>query len=218
VPLYTYPTDASWTAVANAKAAHPRVRVVAVVNPNNGPNTARNNDYATGIDKLKAAGVEVLGYVATGYGSRSAAAVQMDMDNWRSFYPGVTGIFFDEQSNQASLVSHYQQLSSYAHGKGFTFTVGNPGTDTSESYMGSGLDMMLIYESSGLPSATTLGGWHAKYAKSSFGVIPYGATLDTTFVQMARQYVGFIYINNDVLPNPWDSVPPYFEQLLAALE
>jgi hypothetical protein len=218
VPLYTYPTDASWTTVAAAKTAHPKVRVVAVVNPANGPSTSRTDAYAAGIDKLTAAGVEVVGYVYTQYGSRNAAEVQRDMDSWRSFYPKVSGIFFDEQSNQAGYVDYYRGLASYAHGKGFGLTIGNPGTDTSESYIGSGLDVMLIYESNGLPAVDRLAGWHAKYPKTNFGVIPWGANMDTAFVQMARNYVGFIYINNDVLPNPWDSVPPYFEQLVAALE
>jgi hypothetical protein len=218
VPLYTYPTDPSWTTVAAAKTAHPKVRVVAVVNPANGPSTSRTDAYAAGIDKLTAAGVEVVGYVYTQYGARNAAEVQRDMDSWRSFYPKVSGIFFDEQSNQAGHVDYYRGLASYAHGKGFGLTIGNPGTDTSESYIGSGLDVMLIYESNGLPAVDRLAGWHTKYPKTNFGVIPWGANMDTSFVQMARNYVGFIYINNDVLPNPWDSVPPYFEQLVAALE
>ena len=218
MPLYTYPTDPSWDQVVAAKVAHPKVRVVAVVNPSNGPSTSRTDAYAVGIDKLAAAGVEVVGYVYTEYGARNAATVQRDMDSWRSFYPKVSGIFFDEQSNQAPLIEYYRQLSAYAHGKGFGLTIGNPGTDTSEGYVGSGLDVMLIYESKGLPAADRLGGWHAKYPKTNFGVIPWGANMDATFVQMARQYVGFIYINNDVLPNPWDSLPPYFEQLVAALE
>ena len=35
-------------------------------------------------------------------------------------------------------------------------------------------------------------------------------TLDATFVQNARQYVGYIYLQSDSLPNPWDSLPGYF--------
>ena len=34
----------------------------------------------------------------------------------------------------------------------------------------------------------------------------------------ARKYVQYIYVQNDNLPNPWDSVPSYFGDLLAALE
>ena len=80
------------------------------------------------------------------------------------------------------------------------------------------LDTMLIYESSGLPSAGQMGGWHSKYARSNFGVIPHTSQFDATFVRNARQYVQYIYVQNDTLPNPWDSVPATFGNLLAALE
>jgi hypothetical protein len=78
--------------------------------------------------------------------------------------------------------------------------------------------MMLIYESAGLPSLTALGGWHAKYAPSNFGIIPYAANLDATFVRSARKSVGYVYVQSDNLPNPWDSLPSYFSDLLGALE
>jgi hypothetical protein len=34
----------------------------------------------------------------------------------------------------------------------------------------------------------------------------------------ARKYVQYIYLQSDDLPNPWDSLPSYFGDLLAALE
>ena len=101
--------------------------------------------------------------------------------------------------------------------KGMTFTVGNPGTDTDPSYIGT-FDAMLIYETDGLPSASDMGGWHASYAPSNFGVIPYAVNMDATFVHNARKYVEYIYLQNDDLPNPWDSLSSYFDPLLATLE
>ena len=67
-------------------------------------------------------------------------------------------------------------------------------------------------------AVSQLGGWHANHAPSNFGVIPYAASFDAAFVRNARQYVQYIYLQNDTLPNPWDSVPAYFADLLAALE
>jgi hypothetical protein len=204
--------------VIAAKKAHPTVGVIAIVNPNNGPGSAASSDYTSGIAGLTGAGIKVIGYVATGYASRAATAVKADIDHWEAFYPGqVTGIFFDEQSNQAGDVAHYRDLSQYAKAQGLSFTVGNPGTDTAEGYIGA-LDTMLIYESAGLPSAGQMGGWHSKYPSSNFGIIPYATSLDPAFVRNDRQYVGYIYLQNDNLPNPWDSVPSYFSDLLAALQ
>ena len=219
VPLYTDPSDTSWTAIVAAKRAHPIVRVVAIVNPNSGPGASQDAAYTAGIATLEAAGIQVIGYVATGYASHSVASMEAAIDTWRTFYPAIEGIFFDEQSDKAADVAYYQTLSQYAKAHGLPYTVGNPGSDTSEAYVQMGaLDTMLIYESKGLPSVASLGGWHAKYAPANFGVIPYGAAFDATFVADARKVVGYIYIQSDDLPNPWDTLPPFFGDLLAALE
>ena len=217
VPLYTDPSDSSWTAIVTAKQAHPTVPVIAIVNPNNGPDTARNSSYTSGIAKLQQAGIVVIGYVATGYTSRGIPAVEADIDQWKSFYPVLQGIFFDEQSNSAGDEAFYKTVSQYSKAKGLTFTVGNPGADTGPSYIGA-VDVGLIYESFGLPATSRLTGWHSSFPKSNFGIIPYGAALDHAYVKAAKALVGYIYVTDDDLPNPWDSLPSYFSDLLADLE
>jgi hypothetical protein len=218
VPLYTDPDDPSWTKIVEAKIEHPTVHVVAIVNPSDGPGSSLSSAYTTGIAKLVAAGIQVIGYVATGYAGNSIASMESTIDRWKSFYPQLEGIFFDEQSNQARDVAYYQTLSQYAKAKGLSYTVGNPGTDTDEAFVGA-LDTMLIYETDGVPSISQMAGWHTKYARSNFGVIPYKVpAMNASFVSIARQYVGYVYLQSDDLPNPWDSLPSYFSDLLAALE
>ena len=217
VPLYTDPSDSSWNAIITAAVAHPTVHVVAIVNPSDGPGSSKSSAYTSGIAALQAAHIEVIGYVATGYGSHSIASMESEMDQWKSFYPTLQGIFFDEQSNSTSDVAHYQTLSQYAKSLGLNHTVGNPGTDVPAAYIGA-LDTMLIYESNGVPSISSLAQW-SSYAPSNFGVIPYAVSaMNTTFVQQARQYVEYIYLTNDDLPNPWDSLTSYFSALMTALE
>jgi hypothetical protein len=217
VPLYTSPSDPSWDAIITAAEAHPTVHVVAIVNPSNGPGSSKSSGYTAGIAALQAANIKVLGYVATGYGSHSIASMEAEMDTWKSFYPTVQGVFFDEQSNAASDVPHYQTLAQYAKSVGLSYTVGNPGTDVAPAYVGV-IDTMLIYESNGVPAISSLSRW-SSYAPSNFGVIPYAVSaMDTTFVKQARQYVEYVYVTNDNLPNPWDSLTSYFSQLLTALE
>lgn len=218
IPLYSYPTDASWATVAAAKLAHPTVPVLAVVNPDNGPGAAVDANYRSGIAKLQAAGVKVIGYVYTSYGARASAAARADIDRWRTFYPGVSGIFFDEQANTTGFEAYYRALSTYVKQTGMDFTVGNPGADTAPTYVGT-VDLILIYESGGLPSLTSLDSWHRNYDRSNFGVIPYGCpTSSAAFVQSARDRVGFIYLQSDTLPNPWDTVPTYLSTLLGQLQ
>jgi hypothetical protein len=204
--------------VALAKAAHPNVPVIATIDPANGPGDAVQPDYTSGIAGLVANGVKVVGYVHTSYGARAPADVQADIDRWHAFYPQVTGIFFDEQSHTMGYEGYYKDLSAYAKSHGFDFTVGNPGQDTEPTFVGT-VDAILIYEGPGLPAVSDLGGWHGSYDRRNFGVIPYGVpAVDATFVRGARDRVGYIYIQSDVLPNPWDSVPDYLNALLDALD
>jgi Spherulation-specific family 4 len=218
VPLYTDPSDASWSALATAATMHPTVQVIAIANPDSGPGAQKQAGYTNGIAKLKAAHVLVIGYVATGYAMKPAAQVRADIDTWASFYPGVGGIFFDEMSSTAGDEAFYSALKAYAGAHGFPVTVGNPGTDTLASFVGT-VDTLLIYESDGVPPVASLGGWHDQFPRSNFGVIPYAVpSLDTAFVMAARQHVGFVYLTDDDLPNPWDSLASYFDPLLAALE
>lgn len=218
VPLYTYPSDPTWDVIAAAKSAHPKVDVRAIINPNSGAGAAEDPNYTSGIAALSAAGVVVLGYIATTYGARPAAEVEAEMDDYKQWYPGVTGIFLDEMESSAGKEAYYSGLTQSAKSKGFSFTVGNPGTDVEQSYVGT-VDTIFIYETDGLPSAAALGGWHAGFDPKNFGVIPYAVpALDASFVGQARPFVGYIYITDDNLPNPWDSLPPYFSELLDALE
>jgi hypothetical protein len=122
-------------------------------------------------------------------------------------------------SNIAGNENYYKTLSNYAKAKGLTFTAGNPGTDTLPRYIGT-VDTLTIYEGSGVPSLNYLsGGWHSNYGKHNFNFVAYGVqSLDQAYITSAAKYVGYMYITNDNLPNPWDALPPYFEQLVTILE
>jgi hypothetical protein len=74
---------------------------------------------------------------------------------------------------------------------------------------------MLAYESAGTPTLASL----QKYAaqREHFGIIPYATALDTGFVKAAAQSVRYVYLTDDDLPNPWDTLPSYFDSLLGAL-
>jgi len=217
VPLYSYPTESPWSAIVTAKLAHPSVPVIAIANVNDGPGTSVDSEFTNGIRSLTTAGIVVIGYVYTSYGAREAATVKADIDAWHKFYPEVTGIFFDEESNADNGDAYYRNLAAYAKSAGMTLTVANPGTDTSLAYINA-VDVTFIYESAGLPSSQLLATWRSSYARSKVGVIPYAAGFELAWVQLARSSVGYIYVTNDDLPNPWDTLPSYFPSLLAALE
>jgi hypothetical protein len=216
VPLYVYP-GSYWDTLIQAKNAHPGVPIIAIVNPASGPGSSIDSNYVNGIQKLKSAGIVVLGYVYTSYGSRSTDDEKYEINEWKNWY-NVDGIFFDEMVNWAGYESYYSTLNSYTKSLGMTMTVGNPGADTSSSYIGT-MDNIVIYESPGMPSASSLAGWHTSYNKNSFSIIPFGiGSLDTSAVSTASNYVGYVYATDDILPNPYDTLPWYLENLVALLD
>ena len=215
VPLYSYPSDDSWQAIIAAKQAHPSVRVIAIVNPDSGPGAQVDAQFTSGIAALVKTEIVAIGYVSTAYTKRGQPAVKADVDKWRAAYPAVQGIFFDEQSNQAGDEQFYRDVSSYAKAKGFALTVGNPGTGVPDSYLGS-VDIMLSYESAGAPPLATLSQYAAH--RSEFAIIPYAAKFDAGYAKAALDSVAYVYLTSDDLPNPWDTLPSFFGELLGALE
>ena len=216
VPLYTYP-GGTWDTVAQVKRAHSEVPIVAIVNPASGPGFSKDSNYESGIAKLKSAGVTVIGYVSTAYTNRDLAAVKSDMDRWKSWYPAIDGIFFDEQTNWAGQEWYYDQADSYAQSKGLGFTVGNPGANSVPSYLDT-VDVVLIYESPGLPSLSGYQSWSSAN-NAKLGMIPFGVgSMPESWIEDATSIVGWIYVTHDVLPNPWDSLPPYLESMAKLLD
>jgi hypothetical protein len=216
VPLYTYP-GGTWDTVAQVKKAHSDVPIVAIVNPASGPGFSKDSNYESGIADLKSAGVTVLGYVSTAYTNRDLASVKADMDRWKSWYPAVDGIFFDEQTNWGGSEWYYEEADNYAESKGLRFTVGNPGANSIPSYLDT-VDVVLIYESPGLPNLSNYQSWSSAN-NAKLGMIPFAVgSMPTKWIEDATSLVGWIYVTHDVLPNPWDSLPPYFESMADLLD
>ena len=135
VPLYSYP---AWYAPAayvwdDVAAAAARVPVTAIINPDSGPGGGPpNSDYEHGLAELRAAGVVLLGYVATGYGARPAADVKADIDLYDAYFD-VAGIFLDEADNTTNGLAYYADLYAYIHARSNLHeVVVNPGINTAE--------------------------------------------------------------------------------------
>jgi hypothetical protein len=169
------------------------------------------------VQELKAAGIIVLGYTWTDYGDRSGSAVRKEISKYKNWY-AVDGIFFDAMSNLKGKLKYYNNLDSFTKARGLTLTVGNPGTDTRPIYVGS-VDNIVIYESPGTPDLSYLGGWHSNHDKSNFSFMSYDvSSLDEPFVANATQHVAYMYVTDDDLPNPYDSLPDYLATLVSAID
>src|SRR2546422_61553 len=140
------------------------------------------------------------------------------IDTYHSFYK-LDGFLFDEMKNTSGCESYYSTLTNYAKSTyGDTLIIGNPGTSTIQSYVGT-VDNIIIYESQGLPSISTLQSRTFGLAKSGFCFDAYGiSTLDPTYVAQAAQYAGCMQITDDSGSNPYDTLPSYLSSEIAALD
>jgi len=78
-------------------------------------------------------------------------------------------------------------------------------------------DVLVIHESYGIPasgSIETHGNDRERLAVFSFGI----DSLEESDIRNLTEKVGWIFITHGVMPNPWDSLPPYFESLVNMVE
>ena len=206
---------------------------IAIANPNNGPGTAFDQGYANAIRAAASAGVRVIGYVDTGYfgttgrttrgGQTTTAAwttqAEGDVDNWYSWYGsyGLSGIFFDDGLNDCGTnnahVALYQAVGAYVkQNHSGALTADNPGTAADQCYA-SAADVLVMFEgtyasyTSWAPPAWELSSsnpnqfWHLVYDT------PTQADMENAVSLSKQRNAGYLYVTNDNLPNPWDTLP-----------
>ena len=224
VPAYFYPSAGSAWDDLNTAAA--RIPVTAIMNPGSGPGTFQDNSYVNAVDDLRAAGGKVIAYVYTQYGNRSAAAVKSDIDKYVNWY-NIDGIFFDEFSNSSSTstLNYYQNLYDYVKAIDPAWEVmGNPGTQTVEPYLSRpAADSLLVFEGYGAdypgysPSA-----WNYNYDPSQIGHLVHTTANEAdmlNYLDLAvSRNAGQVYITDDVMNNPWDTLPSYWQAEVDRIE
>jgi hypothetical protein len=216
IPLYTYPTNLSWSTLIKEKLSYPSVPIIAVVNPDSGPGKSPNPIYATGIAGLQKVGIVVVGYVPTGYASAKLKTVDASALDYKSWY-NVNGIFFDQMSNSPSEASYYSVASQYANSIGLDLTVGNPGTSVPPSDVGT-VSILIIYESAGLPSVSTVANSTLGDPRSNFAAISYHVDLPSeSYLQSVTQYLSYVYFTNKHAPDPYAGLPSYLGSLMKEL-
>jgi hypothetical protein len=223
VPAYFYPREGSpWTALAEAAARAP---ITAILNPASGPGSSADDNFSSAVDSLRAAGGRVVGYVHTSYGLRRLDEVTAEVDRYASWY-ALDGIFVDEMSNSgaAGVLNYYGELYSYIKDIDAAWEViGNPGTNTHQSHiLRPTADRFVVTENAGADYASYIPSpWNFDYEASHFAHLihtePSAATM-ADYVSLARsRNAGLVYITDDALPNPWNTLPGYWDEEVAAV-
>ncbi len=147
IPLYSYPVgqyQPEWEKLYNLNTSS---IVYVIINPNNGPGNAVDANYLDAINKLKAKGFYVIGYVYTRYGKRSLSSVTNDINKWLSLYGTnkIDGFFIDEVSNSIKKYSYYNSIYTYVNSKG-KLVILNPGTNVDIKFFNIS-DKIVVFES-----------------------------------------------------------------------
>ena len=221
LPAYFYPSsDPNQSFWDEMTAAAGPVGITAIMNPGNGPGLSVNSDYTTAVDAFRAAGGKVLGYAHTSYGARPQAEVLSEVASYASFY-NIDGIFLDEMSNQSVDLAYYHSLYSSIKLTNPGYRIfGNPGTNTLESYL-TAADVLVTFENQTGYDAYTPDTWTNNYSADHFAHLLYNVSGEAAMLEnvalAADRNVGYLYITNDILPNPWDTLPHYWNAEVSAV-
>jgi hypothetical protein len=221
VPSYFDPGSLGWTQMEqNASTSG-----LAIINPNSGPGTSQDQDYANQVTQAEKAGIIVVGYVSTSYAgtqdhTRTLTAAEKDVDSYYSWYPNIEGIFVDEVSTDCgkSYSSYYKPLYDYIkHKGGEAKVILDPGTNTSECYMSAG-DIIVNFEDTyanyvnWIPST-----WVSMYPANRFWQVIEStsqANLPQAVTLSKQRNAGWVYITNEGGANPFASLPSYWSNEL----
>ena len=223
IPLYQYPNwyDAPnyfWDDVA---AAHSQVPVTAIINPNDGPDGGPPNaDYVQGLTDLRDANVTILGYVYTDYGNRDIALGKADVDLYDQHF-NIDGIFFDEASDVVDDLAYYQELYDYVQARpNLEKVVLNPGWTFDEEYITQpATHTGVLFE--GASSSWTdheVAAYIDDYSDNHFSLllhsVPDVATMKAQINLAVERNIGYVYLTDDIMPNPWNSLPSFWQEML----
>lgn len=175
-----------------------------------------NPDYTSGLNQLNASGIELAGYVFSGYGSRGVDEVNRDIWFMKTFYPQSQFVFIDETSGQFKDAATYALIADYAHSLGLK-VIFNVGTTPEDKSYYDYADIVVTIENSGdgtsyIQNAITQGIDKSKIAALEYNIPSANVlSLETKNLQADA---GYVYITGDGAnnTNPWDSLSSTFAQ------
>ena len=190
---------------------------------------------------LSDAGASIVGYVHTSWGQRDLNEVLAEIDRYfdAAYYRGakvqLSGIFVDEMSNDLADLGYYMSLRQHVCERSEqAMVIGNPGLSsvvdsthgaagfTTEDYA-TLFDRLVTFEGHGITYRNAFASpvWTQQQPAERFAhIIHSDRSLEKAMlnIQLASsRNVATLYITDDLLPNPYDRLPTYWNELLAAI-
>ncbi|WP_430232836.1 spherulation-specific family 4 protein [Nitrosomonas communis] len=219
VPAYFDPSSPPAPAYWNGLAAAAQiVPTTVIINPDNGFGTSADPGYVTAIDLIRGSGGKVIAYVHTDYGDRPLIDIAIEIDNYIAFYV-IDGFFIDQMAADGTdeNILYYEQIYNYIKNKSSHYLVtGDPGVVPDEIYLSKPVaDNLVVFQGSMRNYVNFKPEqWQRNYPKDRFIHLVYSATwyqMMQAFSRADTNYAGNLYVTDDSLPNPYDSLPQYGE-------
>ncbi|MBY0232290.1 MAG: spherulation-specific family 4 protein [Gemmataceae bacterium] len=243
VPAY-FPVPAgkaSWDALI---AAQGKAGIIAIVNVGEGkgkgvaggPFIPKGWDaavvrkhYSDVLGRAAKKGVRLVGYVSTARGTRPLADAKADLDEWKARFPGVSGVFLDEQAvgtpdkpgAAKDALPWYKALRAHAlagFGKA-ALVVSNPGNtgsrpDDLRPYAEEVAGLVVMYEGTRLADYAPPA-WTAKLPRARFAALLHTTALPATLAaDLRKKRIGVAYCTDAGKDgNPWPRLPSYWAKL-----
>lgn len=234
IPAYFYPDwwnnpETYWDRIDDDVPLPSGRERIAVINPASGVGTVPNPDYVQQVAAAKDADLLVLGYISTQWGARPIEEVKAEAAKYASWYSITDGVFLDEASTAPAPadLAYYQELVLYitALMNGSDIVL-NHGTYPDETY----LNLETTSANNAVISVTFEGPfstfmnvvapeWVDDYPDWYFSHLIYDTPTQfaaAALAKSAEMNTGWTYVTDDVLPNPWNTLPPYWELLTIA--
>jgi hypothetical protein len=218
VPAYFDPPSPDWQRLI---AGAPAVGMI-VFNPESGPGTARDQRYVDVIAQAQAAGITMLGYVATSYGARPEADIVADVNSYYDFY-ALSGIYFAEGPMDADCTAMepmYHRLSDAVRARDARAFLAI-GTRFCPTYIFF-FDLMVQfarnwgeYQAEYVPPA-----WMPANSPQRFVHFVHSVPAAEASAALSRAIAngaGWIFVTDQSDPNPWSVLPSYFDQEMATM-
>ncbi len=223
VPTYIYPSGdgrKEWQRLIDAAG---KVEIVAIANPNSGPGSERNLEYAAVFTEARNAGITLVGYVSTDFGKRPRAEIEKDVDAWIRFYPQIRGFFFDQQPREGHGAANFAELRDFVKRKiADALVIANPGVPCDEAYLARAVSNVTCvfvnyegFEQFELPAPLK------SYDPSRFAAMPYNIpdveTMRTVVKDAIIKRIGYLYVSDAKPPNNWGKLPVYWDAEIDAV-
>lgn len=216
VPAYFHAAvrPADWALLAERAAD---VRLV-ILNLASGPGASPEPAHLAALERLRAAGVAVAGYVDTNYGLRPVQEAMADLHSYLDWYQ-VTGVCFDRVATGAEHLNHYAALAHRARAAGAQLIMFNHGVHPAEAYaqhadlLGTFEGPWRAYLSAAVPR------WTRSLPADKFYHVVHSVPREhiaDAYLLAARRHAGCAYVTERSGGNPYDGLPADWTERRAA--